>query len=79
MTNAAPGSAEQKVGDFYAACMNEPAIEAAGVTPIQPELDRINAISDRASLLAELNHLHTRRLRAALPRRRHERLRRTAR
>jgi len=59
MTNAAPGSAEQKVGDFYAACMNEPAIEAAGVTPIQPELDRINGISDRASLLTELGHLHT--------------------
>jgi len=59
MTNAAPGSAERKVGDFYAACMNEPAIEAAGVTPIQPELDRINAISDRASLLSELNQLHT--------------------
>jgi putative endopeptidase len=59
MTSAAPGSAEQKVGDFYAACMNEPAIEAAGVTPIQPELDRINAISDRASLLTELTHLHT--------------------
>ncbi|MBV9070515.1 MAG: M13 family metallopeptidase [Acidobacteria bacterium] len=59
MTNAAPGSAEQKVGDFYAACMNEPAIEAAGVTPIQPELDRINGISDRASLVTELNHLHT--------------------
>jgi putative endopeptidase len=59
MTNAAPGSAEQKVGDFYAACMNEPAVEAAGITPIQPELDRINGISDRASLLTELNHLHT--------------------
>jgi putative endopeptidase len=59
MTNAAPGSAEQKVGDFYSACMNETAIEAAGVTPIQPELDRINGVSDRSSLLAELNHLHT--------------------
>jgi putative endopeptidase len=59
MTNAAPGSAEQKVGDFYAACMNEPAVEAAGISPIQPELDRINGISDRASLLTELNHLHT--------------------
>src|SRR3954464_11447230 len=59
ITNAAPGSAEQKVGDFYASCMNEPAIEAAGVSPIQPELDRINGISDRASLLTELNHLHT--------------------
>jgi putative endopeptidase len=59
MTNAAPGSAEQKVGDFYASCMNEPAIEAAGVSPIQPELDRINGVSDRASLLTELNHLQS--------------------
>jgi len=59
MTNAAPGSAEQKVGDFYASCMNETAVEAAGVSPIQPELDRINGVSDRASLLTELNHLHT--------------------
>ena len=52
------GSAEQKVGDFYAACMNETAIEAAGMTPIQDELSRINAISDRASLLTELTRLH---------------------
>jgi putative endopeptidase len=58
-TNAVPGSAEQKVGDYYAACMNEPAIEAAGVTPIQPELDRITSVTDRSSLLSELNHLHT--------------------
>ena len=59
MTNAAPGSAERKVGDFYASCMNETAVEAAGISPIQPELDRINGISDRASLLTDLNHLHT--------------------
>ncbi|HXH91058.1 MAG TPA: M13 family metallopeptidase N-terminal domain-containing protein, partial [Thermoanaerobaculia bacterium] len=59
LTTAAPGSAEQKVGDFYASCMNEAAIEAAGVTPIQPELDRINAVSDRSSLLAEITHLQT--------------------
>ncbi len=59
MKNPRPGSAEQKAGDFYATCMNEPAIEAAGVTPIQPDLDRVKAISDRASLIAELNRLHT--------------------
>jgi putative endopeptidase len=59
MANARPGSAEKKLGDFYASCMNETAVEAAGVTPIQPELARINGISDRASLIAELNHLHT--------------------
>ena len=30
------GSAQQKIGDFYAACMNETAIDTAGTTPIQP-------------------------------------------
>src|SRR5438874_5252407 len=52
------GSAQQKIGDFYAACMNETAIDAAGVTPIQPELDRINAISDRNTFVAEVTRLH---------------------
>ena len=56
---AAPkGSAQQKIGDFYAACMNETAIDQAGITPIQPEIDRISAISDRNALLAEVTRLH---------------------
>ncbi|HEX9493411.1 MAG TPA: M13 family metallopeptidase, partial [Thermoanaerobaculia bacterium] len=55
---APKGSAQQKIGDFYAACMNETAIDQAGVTPIQPELDRINAITDRNALLAEVTRLH---------------------
>ena len=54
---APAGSAQQKLGNFYAACMNETAIDQAGTTPIQPELDRINAISDRGALLAEMAHL----------------------
>src|SRR5580765_5000891 len=49
-STAPRGSAQQKIGDFYAACMNETAIDAAGITPIQPELDRINAITDRSGL-----------------------------
>src|SRR3954471_45801 len=40
-TNAPKGSSEQKVGDYYATCMNEPEIEKAGVTPLAPELERI--------------------------------------
>src|SRR6266850_4385804 len=35
-SGTAPGSAEQKIGDFYAACMNETAVEAAGINPIAP-------------------------------------------
>ncbi len=55
---APSGSAQQKIGDFYAACMNETAIEQAGIIPIKSELDRINAIGDRASLFTELTRLH---------------------
>ncbi len=57
--NAAAGSNPQKLGDFYSACMDETAIEGAGTTPIQPELARINGISDRQQLLAELTRLHS--------------------
>ena len=38
---AAPGSNEQKIGDFYASCMDTPAIDSAGTKPIEPELVRI--------------------------------------
>ena len=37
--------AQQKIGDYYAACMNTDAINARGLAPLQPELDRIAAIS----------------------------------
>ena len=59
MANAAPGSPQQKLGDFYTACTNEAAIDQAGLAPIQQELDRINAINDRTSLMAELGRLHS--------------------
>jgi endothelin-converting enzyme/putative endopeptidase len=35
----------QKIGDYYAACMNESAVETLGVKPIQPQLDAINNLS----------------------------------
>ncbi|ALI98000.1 M13 family metallopeptidase [Rufibacter tibetensis] len=55
-TNAAKGSSTQMVGDFYAAGMDSVAIEQAGLTPLKPELDRINAIKDRTTLLQTLAH-----------------------
>jgi predicted metalloendopeptidase len=57
--NAAPGSIEQKIGDFYAACMDTNQIEAAGVKPIEPELDRIAAITNIAQLQDEVAHLQS--------------------
>ncbi|HVQ31482.1 MAG TPA: M13 family metallopeptidase, partial [Vicinamibacteria bacterium] len=38
---------EAKVGDYYAACMDEPAIEAKGVGPIAPALARVAAVASK--------------------------------
>lgn len=58
-TNAVKGSSTQMVGDFYAAGMDSAAIEKAGLSPLKPELDRINAVKDRATLLQTMAHLRT--------------------
>ncbi len=42
--------AQQKIGDYYASCMNTAAIDKLGLKPLQPELDRIAAIGDRKQL-----------------------------
>jgi putative endopeptidase len=47
----------QKVGDYYATCMDTPAIEKAGLGELQPIFDRIHTLSnakDLAPLVAEL-------------------------
>ena len=51
-SGGAPGSEAQKVGDFYASFMDEAAIEAKGIAPIKPELDKIAAIADKTQLAA---------------------------
>ena len=56
---AAPGSEPQKVGDYYAAGMDEQAISAARLKPLEEELKRIDAIKDRGDVLKEIAHLHT--------------------
>jgi endothelin-converting enzyme/putative endopeptidase len=55
--HAAPGSDEQKIGDYYASCMDTAGIEKAGIAAIQPELDRIAAIQSRDQLTPEIAHL----------------------
>ena len=49
---------EQKIGDFYASCMDEAAIERKGLAPIKAELDRIAALKSKADLPDLLAHLH---------------------
>ena len=49
---------QQKVGDYFEACMNTAAINADGDTPIQPALARIDALKTRPELLAAIAALH---------------------
>jgi len=47
----------QKIGDYYAACMDEKAIDARGLAPLEPELARIRELPDKALLAAEIARL----------------------
>jgi putative endopeptidase len=46
----APGSSSRMIADLYNSYMNEAAIEKAGLAPIKPHLDAINAIKDKKTL-----------------------------
>jgi predicted metalloendopeptidase len=48
--SAAAGSDARKVGDYYAAYMDEAGIESRGLKPLQPTLDAVAAIADRKDL-----------------------------
>ena len=49
---------QQKIGDYWAACMDESGIEATGLKPLQPELDRVAALKSKKDITLEIAHLH---------------------
>ena len=49
---------EQKVGDYYASCMDEAAIGKAGIKPLQPVLERIERIKNKSELPQVLAAIH---------------------
>ena len=49
---------QQKIGDYWAACMDESGIESAGLAPLKAELDRIAAMKSKKEITLELAHLH---------------------
>jgi len=55
-SNAA-GSDDQKIGDYYATCMDEAAVEAQGIAPLKAELAAIDKIASVAALQAEIARL----------------------
>jgi putative endopeptidase len=55
--SAPEGSDEQKIGDFYASCMNTAEIEKQGIQLLDPELKRIAAIGTLPEVEAEVARL----------------------
>jgi len=51
------GSNWQKIGDLWYTGMDTVSIEQQGIKPLQPEFDKIAAISDINSLVNEIGHL----------------------
>ncbi|NKJ21041.1 M13 family metallopeptidase [Dyella sp. SG609] len=49
-SNPKAGSNERKIADYYAAYMNEAAIEKAGLAPIKAQLAEVDAIKTKADL-----------------------------
>lgn len=55
-------SLDQKVGDFYGACMAEDEIEKLGTKPLSDELGRIKNIRTQKDLVDEIARLHERQV-----------------
>ena len=55
---ASRNAVDQKIGDLYGSCMDEKSVDAKGMTPLKPELDRIAAVNDKSALIEEIAHVH---------------------
>ena len=55
---ASRNAVDQKIGDLYGSCMDEKSVEAKGMAPLKPELDRIAAVNDKSALIEEIAHVH---------------------
>ncbi|MEO7209950.1 MAG: M13 family metallopeptidase N-terminal domain-containing protein, partial [Chitinophagaceae bacterium] len=56
--NAAQGTADQKIGDFWKSAMDSTAINKAGWSPLQSEFAAIDKITDIKELEKEIADLH---------------------
>jgi len=52
------GPVQQKIGDFYASCMDEKAVDAAGAGALRAGLERIAGVRSKADLASYLAHFH---------------------
>ncbi|HVZ22530.1 MAG TPA: M13 family metallopeptidase, partial [Vicinamibacterales bacterium] len=60
---AKPSSASnpdlKKIGDYYASCMDETTLDAKGLQPLEPDLQRIAGMRDKNDLAAVIGKMHT--------------------
>ena len=56
--NSSRDAVNQKIGDYYDACMDEKSIDAKGIAPLKPLLDSIAAMKDKAELPALIGKMH---------------------
>jgi putative endopeptidase len=49
---------DQRIGDLYGSCVDEKTVNAKGIAPLKPELERVAAVTDKAGLIDELAHLY---------------------
>ncbi len=57
-STAGRSATQQKIGDYFAACMDEAAVEKSGARPLKRHLDRINGMKSKRDLPAVLAGLH---------------------
>lgn len=57
--NAARTPNEQKIGDFYASCMDQAKSKANDLAAVQPILERIDALKDKQEIAAVLATMHS--------------------
>jgi len=48
--HAAKGLVKQKIGDYYASSMEHAAVEKSGITPLEPELERIASLKSKSDI-----------------------------
>jgi len=56
--SASRGKVETEIGDYFQACMDEPAVEKSGAAPLKPALDEIAAMKSVGDLPTLLGKIH---------------------
>jgi putative endopeptidase len=60
--NAPPGSETQKIRDLYASFMGEAKLEELGIRPLAAQLARVDALQDKADVVALIGQLNVLRI-----------------